>query len=102
MRTITVRTGGRIATKDAEEARTVVRNTKRDDGSQVVRLCLEWGDRTEVYDSYHVSPPEAYGDDFAAVELSALSCACHSAAHLESLEDWQLSAHLLLRKPIGA
>lgn len=97
MNAILVRSGGYVTDHEANEWRPMVRSFKLASRETCIVLSLESRDLCIIIDRYYVQPVDVYGSqkDHTSVLLHAMSCACHCAKHLESLEDWQLSAHIV-------
>ena len=94
-RYIVVRYGSEVEDRHTNHWRVMVRQWE-ENGDTCVIVTLEGRDRTKIVERFYVSPVEVYGSkqDHTRVHLSALGNACAIAAHMEKLEDWQLSVHL--------
>lgn len=93
---IDVRHGACIRDRHSNEWRPNVRELRRPDYWRVI-VTLDCDLRSVIVACFDVHTVADYGgseSDHRSVHLSALGHACAVAARLESLEDWELSAHI--------
>lgn len=92
MKRTRIRTGNRLF--EHRDLRVIVTDVRRDDGSGDVLVCLVGEGEPIQFCEFGYCEPDRYGTDYVKVVLSAMTEACHLAASLETLAEWEVDARV--------
>lgn len=92
MKRTSIRTGNRLF--EHRDLRVIVTDVRQDDGSGDVLIHFTGEGEPIQICEFSYCEPDRYGADYVKVVLSAITEACHLAASLETLTEWEIDARV--------